>query len=96
MIWTVLSVVVCLALVVKLVFFTDQVRCHSRLFYRAVLLMSAVYAFHQVLMAIYNPGREVSPITTIIHLLMFVGAFVLKPEHLPGNRTRWGDRRHDA
>ena len=104
MIWTALSVLVCLALAVKLVFFTDDVRCHSRFFYRAVLLAAAVYAFHQVLNFLYTPGYQVSPWVALFHMALFVGAFFIKPCMLPGNRTRCSDyhdthqreRRHDA
>lgn len=102
MIWTILSVLVCLALAIKLVFFTDHLRCHSRLFYRAVLFLAAVYAFHQVLNFLYVPGYQVSPITAILHMALFIGAFFINPCSLPGNRTRCRDeerrmeRRHDT
>ena len=104
MIWTALSVLVSLALAIKLVFFTDDVRCQSRFFYRAVLLAAAVYAFHQVLNFLYTPGYQVSPWTALFHMALFIGAFLIKPCMLPGNRTRCSDhhdthrmeRRHDT
>ena len=106
MIWTILSVLVCLALVIKLVFFTDHLRSHSRFFYRVVLLLAAVYAFHQVLNFLYTPGYQVNPLTAILHTILFVGAFFITPCNLPGNRSRCNDptferrhterQRHDA
>ena len=88
MIWSVLSVLVCLALVVKLIFFTDEHRRQSRFFYRVVLLLSAVYAFKQIVNFLYQPLDPVSPWVTILHLVLFLGAFFLKPHHLPWNQTK--------
>lgn len=93
MIWTALSVLVCLALAIKLVFFSYDVRCQSRLFYRAVLLVAAVYAFHQVVNFLYTPGYQVSPWEALFHMALFIGAFFIKPYMLPGNRTRCSDHR---
>ena len=105
MIWTILSVLVCAALVIKLTFFTEEGRIHSRLFYRVMLFLASVYAFYQVVMFLYYPERYISPVVAIFHIVMFIGAFLIKPEHLPGNRTRSDsdyplqrhiqDRRHD-
>jgi hypothetical protein len=96
MIWTALSVLVCIALAVKLVFFSDHIRCRSRFFYRFMLLLSAVYAFQEVVCFIYTPGYEVSPATAIFHMALLVGAFFIKPENLPKNHTREEDRRRVA
>lgn len=84
MIWTALSVIVCLALLVKLLFFTDQERCQAGVTYRVIVYLLAVYAFSQVVTFLYAPER-VSPITTLLHLGMFVAAVMLKPKHFPWN-----------
>ncbi len=87
MIWSILSVAVCLALTARLLFFTGEHRRQSRFFYRVVLLLSAVYAFDQVLDFVYF-ARPVSPLLTLFHLALFVGAFFLKPHHLPWNQCK--------
>lgn len=82
MIWTILSVAMCTALVVKLVFFTDQKRQDSRLFYRITVFFSAVYAGKQVIWYLYYPDSPIDPIIALFHIALFVGAFVVKPEYL--------------
>lgn len=88
MIWTILSVLMCLALTVKLVFFTDNHRSSSRPFYRFVLFLSAVYAAKQVIWGIYYPEQPTNPVVFILHAAMFVGALVIKPCHLPWNQCK--------
>lgn len=80
MIWSILSVLVCVSLVIKLIFFTDEQRRQAGLFYRIVIYMSAVYAFNHVITFLYEPHR-VSPWVTILHLALFIGAFLIKPHH---------------
>ena len=81
MIWSILSVLVCAALIVKLMFFTDQLRRQSNLFYRLVIFASAVYAFDHILMQVYSP-HQISPWKTLLHLGLFLGALWIRPEHL--------------
>lgn len=88
MILTVLSVLLCLALAVKLVFFSDQHRGASRWLYRAVLFLVTVYCGHVVIDFLYHPQTPTNPVWVVVHSLMLIGAFILKPEHLPWNLPR--------
>lgn len=85
---TVISVLVCLALTVKLVFFTDTHRCSSRWFYRTLLFLAAVYAGKQVIGFLYHPQQPTNPWLVLFHIGLFVGAFYVRPAHLPWNQTR--------
>ena len=88
MLWTILSVLMCTALAIKLIFFTDQHRQASRFFYRAVLFASAVYAGKQVIWGIYYPDQPTNPVIFILHAAMFIGALVIKPCWLPWNQCK--------
>lgn len=87
MIWTILSVLVCLALAIKLIFFTEKERLQSRPIYRVTLFLSAVYAFKQVVDFLYGPLAPTSPWVVMFHLALFVGAVFLKAHHLPWNHS---------
>lgn len=82
---TLLSILVCVALFVKLTFFTDLDRRNSRLFYRLVLFATAIYTAYQIVYGLYGLEQP-SPWRVLLHLAMFVGAFFLKAHHLPWNR----------
>lgn len=82
---TLLSIAVCIALFVKLTFFTDLDRRNSRLFYRVILFLTTVYTAYQIIYGLYGLEQP-SPWRVVMHLAMFVGAFFLKPEHLPWNQ----------
>lgn len=86
MIWVILSALVCLALIVKLLFFTDIHRHESKWFYRVILFLTALYAGRHVVNALYTPDYEVSVWRVCLHLSLFVGAFFIKPHHLPWNQ----------
>lgn len=86
MITTVLSVLVCLALTIKLIFFTDQHREESRWVYRAILFVVAVYCGHVVIDFLYHPRVPTNPGWLVLHTGMLIGAFVIKPEYLPRNQ----------
>lgn len=88
MILTTLSVLLCLVLTIKLVFFTDQHRSESRFFYRAILFLSALYAGKQVIGFLYHPEEPTSPWLFGFHVALFIGAFWLRPSHLPWNQPR--------
>jgi hypothetical protein len=88
MIWTTLSVLMCLALAIKLVFFTDQHRAESRFFYRLILFFSAVYAGKQVIWFVYYPEQPTNPVIFVLHAAMFIGALIIKPCHLPWNQCK--------
>lgn len=81
MFWTILSVLVCIGLIVKVIFFSDDERSQSNLFYRVALFFVAIYAFSQVIGVLYHPDLQSSPISALIHLAMFVAAFWLRAEH---------------
>lgn len=90
MIWSILSIAMCTALVVKLVFFTDHLRQDSKLFYRITVFASAVYAGKQVIWYLYYPDEPVNPIIAVFHICLFVGAFLIKPHYL-----EWTRKHHD-
>lgn len=85
MTWHILSSLLCLALVIKLTFFTDEHRRQSRFIYRVTLLLVTVYAFDQWIDVLYYPFKPVSPLLTVVNLSLLAGSFVLKPHHLPWN-----------
>lgn len=90
MILTLISVFVCLGLAIKLMFFSDHHRKESRVFHRIVLLLVVWYAGRHVLNLLFVPGYELSAWRVFVHLTLFIGAFVMKPEYLPWNH------KHDA
>lgn len=84
--WTApLSAMACLALVVKLVFFSYSHRQASKGVYRVVLFLVTVYAGKQVIDFLYLPDLYVHPLEALFHLALFLGALVMKPRYLPGN-----------
>lgn len=83
--WTILSVLVCFALAIKLMFFTDHQRSELRLMYRVTLFLSAVYAGKQVIWFFYYPNEHISPVMAILHLLLFLVVLFAQPKLLPWN-----------
>jgi hypothetical protein len=86
MTWTILSALACLALVVKLTFFSDHCRAASKWVYRIPLFGVTVYAAAQLIDLIYPPHEPIGAIKALFHLGLLVGSFVLKPCHLPWNQ----------
>jgi hypothetical protein len=77
MIWTVLPLLVCLALTVRLVFFMDEYRIWAPRWQRLLMFMGAVYAGKQVIwLAYYN--LEFTPLATVFHVAVLAGTFQLK------------------
>lgn len=85
MIWTLLSVLVCLALTIKLMFFTPD-RVETRWFHRVMLVLACWYAGAQVINFLFHPYEQTSPMMVLLHLSVFVASFVVKAHHLPWNQ----------
>lgn len=85
MTWSILSLVVCLALAVKLTFFSDFQRSNSRLMYRVPLFLVTIYAGSVVIDFLYHPVPT-NPFRALFHLALLVGSFILQPHHLPWNK----------
>ena len=85
MIWSILSALACLGLIVRLTFYTDAHREQSRWLYRALLYFITIYAGHVLITFWYNPLTGTNPLLAIFHMAMLAAALVMRPEYLPGN-----------
>lgn len=87
MFWTILSVSACIALIVKLVLFSDEHRQASRWAWRLVLFLVVVYAAQRTITILYAPHFEAHPLRAMLHVALFIGSLVMRPEYLPWNGT---------
>lgn len=84
--WTVVSVLACGALIIKLLFFTDEHRAESRWIYRVLLYIITVYAASHLVTVLYDHDFVVHPTRVAMHLMLLVGAIFMRPEFLPWNQ----------
>lgn len=86
-IWAVLTAIVCLALCVKLTFFTETDRCNSRWPYRVILFLSNIAFASRFIDIVYSkePGSfwEFGFFSTLL-----AGSFMVRYWHLPWNAQR--------
>ena len=85
MIWTYLTALTCLALCVKMIFFTEADRVESRLGYRILLFISTVAFGWRFIDILYHADQHVGFFNFIVYLALLIGSFHVRWWHLPGN-----------
>lgn len=83
--WTLLFLLANAVLCIRLVFFSDRDRKHSRLVYRVVLYLVTIWVAHHIIYVVYHPDVEVHPLDSVLAILLLTGALLMRPEYLPGN-----------
>ena len=83
---SILSLLVCAVLAVKLMFFTDEHRKQSRWYYRVLLFVVTVYDANLIIEFVYVPDRAIGIWEFLFQVVLLIGAFVIKPEYLPFNQ----------
>lgn len=85
MIWTIISALACIALVIRLTLYTDSHRECSRWIYRVLLYCVTLYGAHVVIDIFYYPEAYTNPFLAIFHVSLLITALVMRPEYLPWN-----------
>lgn len=87
MIWAFITAVFSLLLCIKLVFFTDCDRIHSRLVYRLFLYLLTLAIASRLVGILYAKSMP-GPVECFITGVLLFGSFFVKAENLPWNHVK--------
>lgn len=82
---TMISMAMCAALTVRLMFFSDAHRQGSRWYWRVVLFLVTLYCAARVVDFLYYPEQPTSIWLVLLHTALLFGAFLIRPQYLPWN-----------
>lgn len=87
MTWTVISLLACALLAIRLMFFMDRQRSRSRLIYRVPMFVVVLWMGYQLIEYAYHPV-PIPSWRALSNVCLLIGSFFLQPHHLPWNQTR--------